>query len=403
MPAKARRLFTPVLIALLIVAGCAAQDPGSSDRRVVKIGFIGPLTGPQRDFGLGARNSVALAVRQANQRRAIPGWTIELVPIDDLAEPAMGKIAARQFAADPQVAGVIGPMNSGVAKETVPVLGERDIVQISPSNTDPTLTLGPYPIDAPRRVWRNYFRIVASSLGQGRFAANYAYDRLRLRSAATVHDKKGYGQSLVTVFERRWRQRGGRVTSSNAIDAGDRQFSRLAARLAAQDPDIVFYGGEYPEAGWLLTQLKQRGFDGTMIGGDGLYSDEMIKRAGRAGEGTMAASVGAPAGKLPSAAGFIQAYAEGGFAPQDFSAFGPQAYDSANILIAALARVLPESDGVAATRRDVVRAVDLTRSFKGATGEHAFDQFGDTRNTMLTMYRIRRGAWRDVFTGLALE
>ena len=403
MPGKAVRLLTPVMIALLLgVAGCASGGPGSEDRpQVVKIGFVGPLTGPQRDFGLGARNAVQLAVRQANARRAIPGWTIELVAKDDLAEPVVGRLMAQELAADPAVGGVIGPMNSGVAKETIPVLGGPGIVEISPSNTDPTLTLGPYPIDAPRRVWPNYFRVVVSSLGQGRFAADYAYDQLGFRSVATVHDKKAYGQSLVTVFERQWRNRGGRITSSNAINPGDRVLTRLTGRLAAQRPDFVYYGGEYPEAAPLLRQLKQHSFRGPLIGGDGVYSDEMIKGAGSAGEGSMASSIGAPAEKLQSAEGFVKAYAKGGFGPQGFSAFGPQAYDSANILVAALARVLPGADGVAPARRSIVQAVGETRSFLGVTGEHAFDQYGDTNNTTMTMYRIHRGTWHDVYIGQA--
>src|SRR4029453_8220694 len=189
----------------------------------------------------------------------IPGWTIELVAKDDDAEPALGKVAAQELAADPSVAGVIGAINSGVSKETIPILDQQHIVQISPSNTDPTLTLGPYPIDAPRRVWKSYFRIVVSSLGQGRFAADYAYNQLGFRTVATVHDKKGYGQSLVTMFERQWRSRGGGITSSDTINPGDRAFGGLTHRLAAEHPDFVYYGGEYPEAGALLVQLKARG------------------------------------------------------------------------------------------------------------------------------------------------
>jgi branched-chain amino acid transport system substrate-binding protein len=103
--------------------------------------------------------------------------------------------------------------------------------------------------------------------------------------------------------------------------------------------------------------------------------------------------------KLDSARQFVADYGAAGFGTQSFSAFGAQAYDSANILIAAMATVLPGAKDVGSARAAVVDAVEKTSGFRGITGEHTFDQFGDTLNTTLTMYRVESGAWHDVFIG----
>jgi len=58
----------------------------ASDTKTVKIGFIGPLTGPNAAFGLGARNGADLAVKQANQRSDSP-YHYELVVMDDASDP----------------------------------------------------------------------------------------------------------------------------------------------------------------------------------------------------------------------------------------------------------------------------------------------------------------------------
>jgi branched-chain amino acid transport system substrate-binding protein len=395
VPSIAALLF----VLVLVLAGCGTRTQTRDGEQTVHIGFIGPLTGPQADFGRGARNAVELAIRQANTAGSVHGWKVELVAKDDKADPDTGRKVAAQLAADPLLAGVVGTINSGVAAQTIPVLAGRSIVQISPCNTDPTLTLGPYPTDAPRRVFGNYFRIVVSSLGQGRFSADYAVDELGFTSAATVNDQKGYGQGLVSVFERQFRNRDGHITSSNTIKVGARDFDRLAADLTSQKPDFVYYGGEYPEAGPLAAQLRRHGFRGPLIGGDGLYSDDFMIGAGGKVDGSMATSIGAPVAKLDSAKAFVADYAGAGFGAQGFGAFGAQAYDSANILIGALSRVLPSAADVAGTRAAVVRAVAATDGFRGITGQHTFDQFGDTLNTTLTMYRVEGGAWRDVFTG----
>src|SRR5207247_1022089 len=113
-------------------------------------------------------------------------------------------------------------------------------------------------------------------------------------------------------------------------------------------------------------------------------------------DGSLATSIGAPVAKLASARQFVTDYGSAGFGDQGFSAFGAQAYDSANILIAALGKVLPKAGDVASSRQAVVDAVGRTADFHGVTGEHTFDQFGDTLNTTLTMYKVEGGSWGDV-------
>jgi branched-chain amino acid transport system substrate-binding protein len=54
----------------LVLAGCS----GSSGSHVAKIGVIAPLDRGLVQFGRGIRNSVQLAVAEANSRKTVPGW-----------------------------------------------------------------------------------------------------------------------------------------------------------------------------------------------------------------------------------------------------------------------------------------------------------------------------------------
>ena len=58
----------------------AEQAPGgeAGAAKVAKIGVIAPLSGPLSALGLGIQNSVDLAVKQANEKQTIPGWTLEM-------------------------------------------------------------------------------------------------------------------------------------------------------------------------------------------------------------------------------------------------------------------------------------------------------------------------------------
>ncbi len=84
---------------LALTTGCgsrteASTSGGTSGNKVAKIGVIAPLSGSLSALGLGIRNSVDLAIREANESNAIPGWTLELAAEDDEAKPDVGKNAA---------------------------------------------------------------------------------------------------------------------------------------------------------------------------------------------------------------------------------------------------------------------------------------------------------------------
>ena len=397
-PRSPRRVALPVMLALLVLmAGCTGSDGEAGGGKVVKVGLIEALSGRNQEPGQGVRNAVELAIREANQRGSVRGWKLELLA-KDAGDPESAAKAAAELAADPEVVGVLGTSSSSVSQATVPVLARAGLVQLAYSNTNPTLTLGPYATTAPRRVWNNFARLVANDLLQGNFAAQYAWDKLQARTVATVNDQKTYGLGLVSAFEGEWRNRGGTVTSSNAIKEGDRDFGGLVSRILAQRPAFVYYGGEFEEASRLAAQLAARGYQGKFMGGDTLFTDDFIKGAG--GAQSLATSVGQPVEKLPSAAGFVRAYQQARF-PQPYGAYGAQAYDAAGLLIAAVGKVLPDAGGVRDARGGVMAAVNATSGYRGATGETTFDEFGDTSNLALTVYEVRRGRWIDVDSGRA--
>ena len=72
---------------------------------------------------------------------------------------------------------------------------------------------------------------------------------------------------------------------------------------------------------------------------------------------------------------------------EGFSAYGGQSYDAANVIIQAFAKALPDAASVEAARPQIVEAVGATQGYAGVTGEHSFDEFGDTSNKALTVYK----------------
>jgi len=385
-----------VLACVLTLSVAVACDNGSSEPKVAKIGVIAPLDGGLVQFGRGIRNAVQLAVAQANDRGAVPGWTLEVEALDDSSDPAKGEAAATKLADDDEVIGVVGTYNSGVAAKVVPILAGAGIAMISPGNTDPALTLGPDPT-SPARPYANYFRMVPNDNAQAPFLAQQALAEVRPTKVAVISETKPVSKGLADTFTEVFTQAGGTVDIRRVVPDGTTDFGEVITELVPVQPDLLFFGGEYDAGSAFRAQASAAGLTAPVMGGDGLKDDAYITKAGAASEGDLASTVGAPAASNPSAGPFLTAYEEEGFVdpPSDF---GPYAFDAANLLIAAATDALAGADAVTRTVRDEIVASVQAADEQGASGRNAFDAFGDTTTKVLTLYRVTGGVWTPLKT-----
>ena len=389
-----------LLAASLAMSACgtrAEQAPGgeAGAEKVAKIGVIAPLSGPMSALGAGIKNSVDLAVKQANENKTIPGWTLVLDAQDDEAKPDVGKNAATKLAGDDEVIGVVGALNSSVSQSLQPVLNSANIVEISPANTGPSITLGPDPAN-PKRAYPNYFRTCTHDMVQGPFAGRFLYEQ-GYKKIATIHDKKTYGQGITTYVTQGFTEAGGEVVAAETINPEDTDFSAVISRVKAAKPEAVWYGGEYPQAGPLSQQAKAAGLTVPLMGGDGIFDPVYIELAGKTSEGDLASQVGAPPETLDSAQQFIDDYKAAGF-KEPYAAYGAYSYDAANAIINGLKTSLASASDAKSARAATIDAVGKV-SFDGANGKVEFDEFGDTTNKVITAYEVKDGKWVPVKTG----
>jgi branched-chain amino acid transport system substrate-binding protein len=389
-----------LLAASLAMSACgtrAEQAPGgeAGAAKVAKIGVIAPLSGDLSALGAGIKNSVDLAIKQANEKQTIPGWTLELDAQDDEAKPDSGKNAATKLAGEDEVIAVVGTLNSSVSQSVQPVLSGSLITQVSPANTNPTLTKGA-DLDNPNRPYPGYFRTCTTDAVQGPFAAKYLLDE-GIKKVATIHDKKAYGQGLVAAFTEAYKSGGGEIVSAETINPEDKDFSAVVSKTKGANPEAVYYGGEYPQAGPLSQQAKSAGLNVPLMGGDGIYDPAFIELGGKTSEGDLATSVGAPTEDLPTAKQFLADYEAAGYS-EPYAAYGAYSYDAANAIINALKTSLASASDAKSARQATIDAMSKV-SFDGATGPVAFDEFGDTTTKTLTVYKVEGGKWGAVKTG----
>ena len=389
------KIAVPIVAAALALSACGTrgESGGTSTgggNKVVKIGVIAPLSGDLSALGKGIQHSVELAVKQANDSKAIPGWTIEVVPTDDEAKADVGKNGATKLAADDQVAGVVGNLNSSVSQQTQPVFAAANIVQISPANTGPALTRG---ADGNTRPYKTFFRTCTTDITQGAFAAKFLLDQ-GIKTAATIHDKKTYGQGLVKYFTEAYTAGGGKIVAAETINPDESNYGPVVSKVAPSKPAAVYYGGEYPQGGPLSKQMKASGLNVPLMGGDGIYDPKYIELAGTTSNGDLATSVGEPTENSEAGKKFLADYEAAGFA-EPAAAYGGYSYDAANAIIEGLKVALKDASDVKSARQAIIDAVGKV-SFDGVTGKVGFDEFGDTKVKVITGYKVDGGKWVSV-------
>jgi branched-chain amino acid transport system substrate-binding protein len=374
------------------VEGSGAGNGCDTSKGVLIVGLIAPLSGGLSAVGLGMRDAADLAVKQANEQCRVPGYQLRLEPEDDRATPQDAVQVASRLAADDNVVGVVGTYNSSTAQAVQPVLHEKGIVLVSPGNTGPSLTRGDDAVDAPRRPLDNYFRTTTTDLVQGPYGAQYLVQKVGAKRIALIDDGKTHGVGIADQFVAEAKKLGANVVARERVGEHDADFSAVITTIRAKNPDAVYFGGEYPTAGPLAAQLSDAGLDIPLMGGDGISDPQFVALGGRPGD--LATGVGAPADTLPSAARFIADYKAAGY-PEDYGPYGPFAYDSSNVIIDGLATALGGGDYTDRSRAAIVAAVRATR-IDEASGPISFDEFGDTTNKVLTIYRVEGEGFKPV-------
>jgi branched-chain amino acid transport system substrate-binding protein len=390
----------------LTACGSRSDDSKKSDNSssgsttTVVIGVDAPLTGQNSATGLGIQYGVQIAVDDANAKHLVPGVTFKVKPLDDKAQPATGQQNATALVQESDVIAAIGPLNSSVALSMQQVFNSANMVEISPSNTNPALTQGKdWASGTKTRPFKTYFRTATTDANQGNFAADYAYNTLKKKKAFVVDDKQTYGAGLAGIFKGKFAALGGQIAGTDHVNTGDTDYSTLVTKIKQSHADLLYYGGQYDESELITKQLKAAGVHIPLMGGDGMYSETYIKTAGTAAEGDLATSVGVPVDTLATAKDFISTYKSKGY-PGDYGTYGGYSYDAATAIINGVKSIMDANGGKLPgdARAKLVDAVQKA-DFDGIAGHVSFDQYGDTTNKQLTVYQVKKGKWTAVKTG----
>lgn len=385
---RARAAIVSSSLAIAVgLTGCTPASSGGNDEEVVpgdtvKIGYLAALSGASATYGKPALNGALMALDEVNESGELP-FKLELVSLDDKADPTASATLASQLVNEDKVAAVLGGPNSGTVKANNPVITDAGVVELITVAQDDSL------IDPSLPGHGLTFRITENNSYDIR--ANVSLLKANdYENLCVVTDTSAYGQgglaSIKSVFD------ANSLTIHEVAEhpAGATDLTSQALKLRDAECDAVYMFDLGADAALFLKTVNQLAWDVDIVGARGNATSSFISTSGKDADG-----IAFPSTLDPGREGvedFTKAYDEKYGADDDpahvFSSLG---YDSVLVIAEGLKATDGKGGQDLATALESVTLTDGVTGRDGATLSFTEDDHEAAGKNYLTFWQMEDG------------
>jgi branched-chain amino acid transport system substrate-binding protein len=273
-----RTAWKAATIAAALLAGTATTYA----QEELKIGAIGSLSGGGTAWGLALQRGVTLAIDEATKAGGLKiggkSYMPKLVMYDDQYTATGGKTAADRLVNLDKVKYIIGPIGSPPVLASVAVSSPAKVLQLSNGFAPAILkndAKSPY-----------NFRVMNSNVEFGPAMIKWLHKNYpAIKKVALIAPNDAVGQAVIPTLVEAYKANGIEVWTE-MYDRGMKEFTPLLTRMIAQNVDLFDLNSNAPgEAGLLLKQARQAGYQKMIWQVGGPSVDEIINVAGPLAEG----------------------------------------------------------------------------------------------------------------------
>jgi branched-chain amino acid transport system substrate-binding protein len=347
-------------VLIVLSAVCALSTTGcrsSSKSDEILVGHYASMTGSEATFGQSTDKGIRMAIDEINAAGGVLGKQFKLITYDDKSDAREAATAVTRLVTNDHVTAVLGEVASKLSLEGAPICQQNGVPMITPSSTNPKVT----------EVGDMIFRVCFIDPFQGFVCAKFARENLKALKAAILYDQsQTYSVGLQAEFEKSFVKLGGQITTKEAYQKGEQDFTSLLTSIRSTKPDIIFLPGYYNDVGTIATQARKLGITVPLLGGDGWESPKLAEIGGDAINGCFYSNHYSPQDPSPRVQEFIQKYKKlNGNTPDSMAAL---AYDATQILRDAINRAGSLSGTAIAAQ------LAKTKAFDGVTGKITIDE-----------------------------
>ena len=264
-----------ILIFCFSISGIAhAKEP-------IKVGFLAPLTGPGAAFGINMLQGHKMAVDEINEAGGLLGRKLEVVVIDDAADPAQSVSAMTRLIYQDKVDVVIGGWGSATVLANFKVCEKAKVPYIECGASNPRITRG------QNNQWT--FAMIQNDEKQAKVISELAMD-MGYKRFAILHDRNDFGSGGRDEFSKGLARGGLKPVIVESYQMGDKDFNAQLIKIREAKPDALGLFGTLVEGAAVAIQMKKLGMSLPIFSMAGLSNVNYIKLGGDAVEGTVCAS-----------------------------------------------------------------------------------------------------------------
>jgi branched-chain amino acid transport system substrate-binding protein len=374
-----RLKWTVLCLVVLLIQGVFGGSGWAAEKKVVKIAYLGPLSGGSAEVGLAARNAFDLAIKQANASGKF-NFTIEPMVLDDEANPATGVAAALKAVSDRSVVAATGHFNSPVAMATIHTFHDAKVPFVVWGTIHPDIT--------NKHNYPEVTRVAATLETQCSVGGNFALTKMGYKNWAIVHDTNDFGVGSKEIFSKVVKALGGQLLATDGATTGTTDFRPILTKIKAiKGVEGIYLGAVSMEGALIRDQMLKLGItDMITLGNTGIQSETFNKVAGTAAEGALCTGFSNPHDSEKGRK-LVDDYKKAAYRESFNELSAPLAYDATNIILEALKKTGPDDKAALAKEIRNIR-------YEGVLGETVFDQFGQTKYGGIKIYVSQDGAWK---------
>lgn len=354
--------FTLMLLGLsFLITACGGEKEATTKKTdeaaTIKIGGLGPLTGPLAIYGVTATNGSKLAFEEINKNGGILGKQVEFVLFDEKGDSTEAVTAYNRLV-DEGVVALVGDITSKPSLAVAEIAAQDNMPMITPTGTQFNITeAGP-----------NVFRVCFTDPYQGVILANLAKNNLKANTVAImVNNSSDYSDGVAEAFIKEAERLGLKIVAKEGYAEGDKDFRAQLTKVAATNPDVLLVPDYYEQVALITTQAREVGVKSTFIGPDGWdgVAKALDSSAYGAVENSYFTNHYSVEDTNEKVQNFLKAYREK--YKDEPSAFSALSYDAAYLMKDAIEKA-------GSTDKDAIVKAMKESDFTGVTGHLRFDE-----------------------------
>jgi len=310
------------LLLLLLTTPVFAAD--------LPIGAIGSLSGGGTDWGVATQRGTQMAIDEVAKAGGLKiageTYTPRLIIYDDQYSGQGGATAATRLVNADHVKFIIGPIGTPPVLSSLAITGPAHVMELTDGFSPKILT--------PPSTYN--FRVSVTTQEFGPPMVRWLHENYKdAKRVAIIGPSDATGQQVIPILEKAYKDAGFEIPFSEKFERGTADFSPVLTRIIATGVDVLELDSNAPaEAGLLLKQARQLGFQGVIIQIGGPSIGENIAVAGALAENFISFDFLDPDNAM--AAEYATAYAKayGGV----MSPWAPVMYNATRLLFEAMRR-----------------------------------------------------------------